>query len=109
MSSLHADSHALIPMGVAGAEPEHFRCRIYGDAPEPREAEAARVAFLELLAGEGALDCPAYDGWVAALQARGWLDDAPALEPDPDGPGRVGRWCLNEHGRAAWAALREGA
>lgn len=89
----------LFPMGVG--EPETFRCRIYGG-----EDDAERTAFLEQLAGEGAIDCPAIDPWVEALQARGWLANTPALEPNPDGPGRIGRWNLTDKGRAEWAQIR---
>lgn len=99
------DAHTLIPMGVDGAEPETFRCRIYG-APEDPAAEAARRAFVTELAGAGVIDCEAIDPWVCALQARGWLSDAPEIEPHPDGSGRkVGRWHLTDTGRAAWAEI----
>ena len=47
--------------------------------------------------------------WVAALQARGWLAPSPELEPNPDGPGKVGRWRLTDVGRAEWAAMKGGA
>lgn len=85
---------------------EHVRCRVYG--AEPTEDDQARTAFVDRLAGEGVLDCPAYDSWVEVLQRRGWLDAQPELEPNLDGPGKVGRWRLNATGRAAWAR-REGA
>ena len=97
-----SDAHTLYPMGVG--ERETFRERIYGADIEDAD-EAKRRAFLELLAGPGAVDCPAYDEWVAALQLRGWLPDEPELEPNPDGPGRIGRWRLSDEGRAAWAQI----
>lgn len=90
--------NTLLFMGEG--EPEAFRCRIYGAADEPDE----RTAFVEQLAGPGVIDCPAYDPWVVALQARGWLPESPVLEPNPDGPGRIGRWSLTDKGRAEWAA-----
>lgn len=97
--------HTLYPMSQPET-PEAFRCRIYGTEDSD---EAARVAFVERLAAEGVIDCPAYDGWVAALQARGWLPPRPELVPNPDGPGRIGRWKLTEHGRTEWAAMRDSA
>lgn len=90
----------LFPMGDE-TEPETVRCRVYGG-----ECEDERAAFVERLAREGVIDCPAYDPWVAALQARGWLPAAPDLEPNPDGPGKVGRWRLTDVGRDEWAKLR---
>ena len=95
-----SDSHTLIPMGAG--EPEVFRGRIYAAAEDP-EAEAKRRAFLAELAGPGVIDCEAIDPWTAALQERGWLPAQPELEPNPDGPGKVGRWRLTDTGRAAWA------
>lgn len=92
------DPHTLRFMGTD--EPETFRCRIYGADP----AETARVAFVQRLAGGGVLDCPAFEAWVAELQARGWLPAEPELEDSP--AGRVGRWRLTPAGRAAWAAVR---
>jgi hypothetical protein len=57
----------------------------------------------------GVIDCEAIDPWTAALQERGWLPDAPVIEPHPDGSGRaVGRWRLTAKGRAEWAQM-EGA
>lgn len=94
--------HTLIPMGQVELA-EDFRCRIYDGGDR---SEEARVTFVEQLAGEGAIDCPVYDGWVAALQARGWLPQVPELEPNPAGPGKVGRWRLTDVGRAEWRALR---
>lgn len=96
------DTHTLVPMGAG--EPEAFRCRIYSVAEDP-EAEAKRRAFLAELAGLGAIDCPAIDPWVCALQACGWLPARPELEPNLDGPGKVGRWRLTDTGRAAWAEI----
>ncbi len=83
-------------------EPETFRCRIY-DGGISDEQEARRRAFIHTLAGEGALDCPAYDKWTAALRERGWAEMT--LEPNPNGPGRVGRWKLTELGRSECRAL----
>lgn len=97
------DAHTLIPMGAG--EPETFRCRIYG-AAEDAEQEIKRAAFVAELAGPGVIDCEAIDPWTAALQARGWLPEAPELEPNPDGPGKVGRWHLTVKGRAEWAAMQ---
>lgn len=97
------DSHTLHFMGDP-AIAETFRGRIYGAAADP--AETARIAFVQRLAGDGVLDCPAFDGWVAALQARGWLPAKPELEPHPNGIDRAGRWRLTPAGRAAWATLR---
>ena len=99
------DQHTLHFMGDP-AIVETFRCRIYGGEDPDK---AASVDFIERLATVGELDCPAYDGWVAALQARGWLADKPELEPNPDGPGKVGRWRLTDAGRAAWAAMKGAA
>jgi hypothetical protein len=99
------DPHTLHFMGDP-AIVETFRCRIYGGEDSD---EAARVDFIERLATTGEIDCPAYDGWVAALQARGWLPAAPELEPNPVGPGKVGRWRLTDTGRTAWAAMKGGA
>jgi hypothetical protein len=96
-----SDDHVLIPMGAG--EPEAFRCRIYGAAEDPDEAK--RREFVAQLAGPGVLDCPAIDPWVAALQERGWLPEAPVLEPHPDGIHKAGRWYITAAGRDAWAAM----
>jgi hypothetical protein len=93
--------HTLIFM--SRGEPEAFRCRIYGGV-DPDEEK--RVSFVTSLAGPGVVDCPAYDPWVEKLQARGWLPDAPELEPNPDGPGRIGRWRLTDLGREEWDRMR---
>lgn len=85
---------------------ETFRCRVYGDEVTAEDRE--RAAFVDRLAGEGVIDCPAYDPWVAKLQERGWLAAQPELEPNPDGPGRIGRWRLTAHGRAEWSRMRGG-
>lgn len=85
-------------MGIG--EPETFRCRVYGGAPED-----PRRAFIDALATTGVLDCPAYDGWIAALQERGLVPPAPEFEPAPGG-GRYARWRLTELGRR-WAAAKE--
>lgn len=97
--------HTLHPMGQSGT-PEAFRCRIYDTEDSD---EAARVAFVERLADDGVIDCPAYDAWVAVLQARGWLPPQPELELNPDGPGKIGRWKLTEAGRAERVAMRAAA
>ncbi len=83
---------------------EEVRARVYDASSDPDEA--ARRVFVEQLDGPGVVDCPAIDPWVAALQARGWLPAQPALEPNPDGPGKIGRWHLTDLGRAEWARLR---
>lgn len=85
-------------------EPEHFRCRVYGGDHDDDE----RRAFLERLAGEGVIDCPAIDPWIATLQARGWVAERPGLEANPDGPGRIGRWRLTSYGRQEWDRIRAG-
>jgi len=92
-------------------QPEEFRCRVYDGTPckantptDPEEAK--RRDFVDLLAGPGAIDCEAYDQWVAALQGRGWLPKEPTLEPNPDGEGRIGRWRLTAYGRAEWDRMR---
>jgi hypothetical protein len=75
---------------------ETFRCRVYGY--EPDEQDRKRVALVRQLATDGVLDCPAYEQAMAALEERGYA--TMALEPNPDGPGRVGRWRLTEEGLA---------
>lgn len=86
-------------------DPQHqdtVRCRVYGqDEEDPRER------FLHACAGYGAVDCPAYDEWVAALQARGWLPRKPHLVDNPDGPGKIGLWRLTEVGRREWAEVQK--
>lgn len=84
-------------------EPEEMRCRIYGGEDE---WDAKRVAFVTMLASDGVIDCPAYDLWVEKLQACGWLPPTPALEPNPDGPGKLGRWLLTDLGREEWDRMR---
>jgi hypothetical protein len=84
-------------------EVEEVRCRVYG-ADDNGEDE--RAAFIRELAGPGVIDCPAYDGWVKALQGRGWLPEQPDLEPNPDGPGRIGRWRLTAKGLAETESIR---
>ena len=87
---------STVRLSFMGQEPpEDVRCRVYV-ADDPAEQE--RVAFVRRLADAGILDCPAYDGWIAALLARGYVTGE--LEPNPDGPGRVKRWRLNDRGRA---------
>ena len=92
----------LVPMGLG--EPEVFRARVYGGAEDPAERE--RAEFIERLAGPGVIDCPAIDPWIAALQERGWLPAAPALEPNPTGEGKIGRWTLTDKGRTEWARMK---
>lgn len=94
-----SDQHTLYFMGQG--DPEAVRARVYSTA-----ARDERADFLDKLAGEGVIDCPAYDAWTAALQARLWLPAAPELEPNPDGPGRLGRWRLTDKGRDEWARIR---
>lgn len=97
--------NVLYPMGIIDPRnAEAVRCRVYG--AEPDENDKARAAFVDRLAGEGVIDCPAYDPWIAKLQERGWLPERPELEPNPDGPGKIGRWRLTETGRREWATLK---
>jgi len=49
--------------------------------------------------GRGRDRLPAYDGFVAAMQGRGWLPIEPEFEPNPDGEGKIGRWRLTDKGR----------
>jgi hypothetical protein len=90
-------------MGNVSGLSETFRCRVYDGATTEDDRE--RRAFVERLAGPGVIDCPAYDSWVAALQARGWLPERPELEANPEGPGKVGRWLLTPLGREEWGRL----
>lgn len=92
----------LMFMGVM--PDEEPRCRIY-DATGQKPAVDHRLVFLRTCAGPGAIDCPAYDGWVEALQARGWLPKRPELERNPDGPGSIGRWFLTDAGREGLAMV----
>lgn len=94
-----------LPMGQPG-HPDVFRCRVYGDQESDDGHDAARVRFIRALAGDGVIECPAYDQWLAALAGRGWL--VGELEPNPDGPGRVKRWRLSIVGRRALADVIEG-
>ena len=95
--------HTLYFMGQEDHE-DPVRCRIYGGGDDADDQR--RVAFVTALAGRGVIDCPAYDDWVAALQARGWLPPTPDLEPNPDGPGKIGRWLLTPKGREEWARIQ---
>ncbi len=89
-------------MGQPGQE-EAVRCRVYGEA----KGEPERRAFVERLAGDGVLDCPAFDPWIEALQERGWLDAKPLLVEHPTEPNaKAGLWRLTEFGRRAWEAAR---
>lgn len=90
-------------MGV-DPNPETFRCRVYGQ-PEYDADEQERRAFLASLAVDGVLDCPAYDEWIAALQAAGWVPREPNYEPAPGG-GRHARWRLTPKGHEMWRAMR---
>lgn len=86
-------------------QPDHVdsvRCRIY----DGTDREDPRVEFLRKCEGSGAVDCEAYDQWVAALQERGWLPAKPELVPNPDGPRKIGLWKLTPLGREEWAAIR---
>lgn len=90
-----------MPLSFMGVDsPEEFRCRIYG-AQDTDEDERQRRAFLDTLATDGVLDCPAYDGWIRTLQGVGWVPDVPEFEPAPGG-GRYARWRLTARGHAAW-------
>ncbi len=80
----------LLFMGIG--EPEAVRCRIYG-----ADRDDDRVAFIRRLADRGVLDAPAYDAWIAALDARGWV--ASSYEP-ADGGGKHLRWTLTDTGRS---------
>jgi hypothetical protein len=78
---------------------EVFRCRVYG-----AENDTERQAFMRRLAGDGVLEAPAFDGWLDALDARGWATWT--AEPVPGG--HVRRWRLTEMGRREWAAIGGG-
>lgn len=95
-------SVALSFMGVG--EPETFRCRVYGGDVTRDQNEVERRAFVQRLATAGVIDCPAYDEWIAALDARGWV--AYRMEPNPAGEGRVKRWRLTDVGRVAWEEMQ---
>lgn len=93
----------LLFMGDENFE-ETFRARVY---LAEDERHRRRVAFVESLANEGVIDCPAYDGWIGALRDRGWLDERPVLEPISRSNRLChGRWKLNDKGRAEWAAMK---
>ncbi|NBC16389.1 MAG: hypothetical protein GVY18_03630 [Bacteroidetes bacterium] len=81
-------THTLSFMGVD--PPEAFRCRIYGADPDDE-----RDAFVRRLASHGVLDAPAYDGWTAALDRRGWV----TASYERCKGGRHKRWRLSEAGR----------
>lgn len=78
---------------------EAVRGRVYGCEPDRDEGE--RRGFLAALAAEGVLDCPAYDGWIRSLQARGWVPKEPEFEAAPES-GRHARWRLTDIGRQEW-------
>lgn len=82
-------------------DPEPFRCRIYGDVSDD---DKARAAFVERLGTVGVIDAPAWDTWIDALDAAGWLHGS--LEPNPEGDGYIKRWTLSDYGRAEWAQLK---
>lgn len=92
--------HTLLLMGERCDDA--VRCRVYDGTGEHDE----RLTFVRTCAGSGAIDCPAYDGWVAALQERGWLPGSPQLVANPDGPGRIGLWLLTDLGRAETEEMR---
>lgn len=83
---------------------EEVRCRVYGGDNQDQDEER-RSNFVRALATIGVVDCPAYDDWVTALQERGWLPERPELEPNPDGPGKIGRWRLTPKGHEEWAKI----
>lgn len=93
--------HTLLFMGEPECE-DAVRCRIYDGTGEHDE----QLAFIRTCAGPGAIDCPAYDDWVAALQERGWLPARPKLERNPDGAGKIGRWLLTDLGRSETEQMR---
>jgi hypothetical protein len=78
-------------MGIG--DPEAFRCRVYHSETDERRN------FVEALAGDGVIDCPAYDEWVEAFKKLGWLPELPDFEPNPEGKGKIARWRLTEFGR----------
>ena len=95
---------ALRFMGIG--EPETFRCRVYGDEPDPHHA--ARVQFVSQLA----------TGWVetedgdprhaaiAAMAERGYVESRFDSARDHGlGAGLVRVWTLTDAGRAV---LKEG-
>jgi hypothetical protein len=89
------------PLVFMGEVPEVFRCRVY-EATDPDEEQ--RTAFLYSLATEGVVECPAYDGWLAALKERGWVDHVFVSAP---GFGRYKRWSLSARGREEFAKILE--
>lgn len=95
-------STALSFLGVG--EPDYFRCRVYGGDVARDANELERHAFVQRLATTGVIDCPAYDEWIAALDARGWV--AYRMEPNPTGEGRVKRWRLTDVGREQWEGMQ---
>lgn len=81
---------------------EEFRGRVY----VPRgEQEEERWAFLDRLATEGVIECPAYDGWLTALEQRGWVYWE--AERAPSG-GYHRRWHLSQLGLDESRALLAG-
>jgi hypothetical protein len=84
--------------------PEAFRCRVYGVSSDDENVEARRRAFVEKLAGDGVIDAPAHDEWIAELVVRGWLEYS--FESAPGG-GRHKRWNLNARGRECWDQMKE--
>ena len=83
------------------ADLEAFRCRVYGS---PDTDEEQRRAFVDALAKDGVIECPAYDSWLGALEERGWIEGV--LEPNPNGPGYVKRWTLTEGGLVFWTKIK---
>lgn len=86
-------------------EPETFRCRVYHPNGDAKGVERQRRDFVQLLATEGVIECPAYDNWLNALADRGYA--AGELEPAPEhGPGaKVKRWRLTDAGQTWWRSL----
>lgn len=98
-------SGALRLLGVG--EPETFRCRVYGDEPDPHHA--ARVAFLRHLA-DGWVETEDGDprhGAIAALLERGYVESRfeTARERGIGPTGMVRVWTLTPSGRALLAEV----
>lgn len=88
----------LLFMGDPAAA-EEFRGRVYASNDEQDEE---RRAFIDRLATSGVLECPAYDGWLAALEQRGWVRWE--SEQAPSG-GWYRRWYLSQLGVAERALI----
>lgn len=110
---LHVEDHSTVdgdrvrPAFVVAVRPRDPRAIL----EHAVSAEAARATawawhgFLVELLGAGAIDCPANDRRVARLKILGWLPRDPDFEPNPDGPGRIGRWRPTAEGLAALGHL----